>query len=329
MFIFLICTERSGSNFLTSLAGGFPDVSAPPPTHLFRLFANTRAQYGDLQREENWKTLVDDIVENHAAKLGTWHTSIDRTELLRKVTRRDAFELLRLIYHKEALADGASRSFVKENQTHTFAEALADFFPDSQFVMMVRDPRDVASSWVRTDSIPGGVQKAIDTWHRDQTEALPVFRKLDSAGRAHFLRYEDLIAEPQTHLKALARFMGIAYDDSVLEYYRDPRTRANAERIEAWQNTGRPIMRDNAGGYRRVLSDTDVRYIELRCARLMQRFGYPTESAIDTDAIDRAELARLEGQLTPGRYQIEDDREMEIRKRRLDAIHRVLARRLT
>ncbi len=234
MFVFLICSERSGSNFITNLAGGFPAVSAPPPTHLFRLFANTRSQYGDLTRDRNWNTLADDVVENLNAKLGTWRTSVDAAELLGHARCRHPFELLRLAYEKEAQADGASHCFVKENHTHTFAAELLDFFPDCRFVMMVRDPRDVASSWVRTDSIPGGVRKAVDTWQQDQAGALPVFEDLQASGRGLFLRYEDLIARPRQKLQTLAAFMGIPFDESVFDFHRDPRTRANAARIRAW-----------------------------------------------------------------------------------------------
>jgi hypothetical protein len=218
-------------------------------------------------------------------------------------------------------------SFVKENQTHTLATTLLDAYPDARFVMMIRDPRDVAASWVLTDSIAGGVQRAVDVWLKDQSEAEPVYGALHQRGRAARLRYEDLIAAPRRHLEALADFMGVPFDESVFEFYRKPRTRANAERIEAWANIKRPIMHTNAGKYRNTLSATDIRYVELRCGELMQRFGYAPE----TDAANRAdvptEIERLLPHVSPGRFVVEDDRERAIRDRRRAALNRVLARR--
>ena len=88
-----MCTERSGSNLLTSLAGAFQGMSAPPPTHLFRIFAHNRSNYGDLTNDRNWRVLVEDVVENFGAKLGLWNTEIAFDELV-TTTPRDAFELL-------------------------------------------------------------------------------------------------------------------------------------------------------------------------------------------------------------------------------------------
>lgn len=329
MFVFLICTERSGSNFITNLVGGFPTVSAPPPTHLFRLFANARSHYGDLARDRNWEILIGDVVENLNAKLGTWRTTVTADELQRQARRRDPFELLRLIYEKEAAADAAAHSFIKENHTHRFAATLANAYADCRFVMMVRDPRDVASSWLRTDSIPGGVREAVDTWETDQREALPVFEALQTQGRVLFLRYEDLIAEPRSQLEVLADFIGIPFDESVFEFYRNTRTQANAARISAWRNTQRPIMQDNAGSYRRTLSQADIRYVELRCAALMRNFGYDLETVGSDSESDHEEIESLAAQVNPGRYRIDSEQEAAIRKRRLDALERVLARRLT
>jgi hypothetical protein len=322
-----MCTERSGSNLLTSLAGAFQGMSAPPPTHLFRIFAHNRSNYGDLTNDRNWRVLVEDVVENFGAKLGLWNTEIAFDELV-TTTPRDAFELLRCIYAQEAQVDAAVNSFVKENHTYQFAETLARYFADCRFVFLVRDPRDVASSWVRTDSIPGGVEKAVDTWVEDQTGTLAVCDVLRREERVFMLRYEDLISQPGTQLNALADFFGLPFTDSIFDFYKHPRTSANAERIQAWKNIGRPIMRDNSGEFERVLSDSEIRYVELRCGRLMERFGYAlrlsSNAVFDTD-----EVERLRPHLNVGRYVIDAPAELAIRQRRLMAIKRVVERRLT
>ncbi len=88
-------------------------------------------------------------------------------------------------------------------------------------------------------------------------------------------------------------------------------------------------MNDNAGGYRSSLTGTDVRYIELRCGKLMRHFGYPLDNDVTSGAPGEAEAERLEPGLSPGRYVVEDAHEVGIRQRRLEAMQRVLGRRLT
>ena len=327
MLVFLMSTERSGSNFLTSVAGGLAGISAPPPTHLFRIFANNRINYGDLDNDANWKILIDDVVENFDAKLGVWQTSVDAEELL--AAPRDVFELLRLIYEKEARADAATQSFVKENHTHLFAPFLSERFPDSRFVHLVRDPRDVASSWLQTGSIPGGVEEAVETWLDDQVGSLAVAVRLSSTGRLFRLRYEDLISRPKPYLTSLANFLDVPFDGSVFDYYKHPRTVANAQRITAWRNIERPIMRGNSGNYLESLSAADIRYVELRCHNLMREFGYISSEAVTHTEGVATELDRLRPALSRGRCVIDAPGEVAIRRRRLAAIKRVVERRLT
>jgi hypothetical protein len=322
-------TERSGSNLLTSLAGALPGISAPPPTHLFRLFLSNLRNYGDLSNDLNWRTLIEDVVENFDAKLGLWHSAVDADSLMVAATDRNVLGLLRMIYAQEAQSDDAAHSFVKENHTHSFALTLLEYFADCRFVHLVRDPRDVASSWVNAESIPGGVEKATQTWIEDQTGTETIRRSLRPAGRLLRLRYEDLVSQPVPQLTALADFMGVPFHDSALDFYTRPRTIENAERIRAWENIKRPIMRNNMGAYAQTLTTEDIRYIELRCRDLMQEFGYVARSASGTSKRDEGEeIESLTPRLSRGRYSTQDTDEAAIRLRRLAAIRRVLERRL-
>ena len=264
-FIFLICTERSGSNFITSLLNGHSAISGPPPTHLFRLFGANASNYGDLSCDDNWETLVEDVALNFSCQLGVWNTSIESNELMQKAEQRSAAELLRVIYEQEAAFDGADYIFVKENHTWRFVPFLDTHFRECRYLFMVRDPRDVAASWVTTAGIPGGVKKAVDTWETDQTAGYFVYHQMLRSGRIHFVRYEDLVNDTERSLHAVLDFIGASYEEKILDFYMHYRTIRNADQIDAWKNLSKPVLRNNTGKYRDVLSKDDLRYIELRC----------------------------------------------------------------
>jgi hypothetical protein len=331
LFTFLLCSERSGSNFVTSLVGAHPLVCAPSPSHLFRLFGTNSGKYGNLQNDPNWNILIDDVVLNFNCKLGVWQTGITADELRKGSHRRSAAELLRVIYEKEASAKGATRIFVKENNTHLFVPFLLTHFPGCRFVLMVRDPRDVAASWLTTDTIAGGVEKAVKTWMQDQAAFISLYYQMRDSGRMLLLHYEDLIEMPERMLEAVCGFLDIPYAESMLEFFRQPATVANAERIEAWANLTRPVMTDNAGKHKSVLTDSERRYVELACSALMSEVGY--RSNIERDVLSEEEtmreLAELRKQLRPGGYRIREEKEQEIRRRRLNAINIVLERNLS
>lgn len=328
-FAFLICSERSGSNLITSLLNGHSRISAPPPSHMFRLFATNAANYGTLTRDDNWQLLLQDVMAAFAHQLGSWNTAPDLDSLAARPLDRSVLAPVAALYRDEAAHDGAATVFVKENHTARFAEVLRARMPGCRFVWMVRDPRDVAVSYLTTDGIPGGVARAVEVWLGDQTETLALQARLAADGILHALRYEDLLADTPGTLAGIAAHLGLDYEDRMLEFHRDARTRRNAARIDAWQNLARPVQSGNTGKYRQVLTEAEIEYVERRCAAQMQALGYGRE--IFTAAPGPGDAARaeaLEPALRPGSYRLDTAAEAEIRARRLAVIETVTSRRL-
>lgn len=289
------------------MVGGHSEVSGPPPSHQFRLFGLNCDNYYPTSNDENWDAFVTDFVDAAAHMIGDWDSRIDAAGLRRACPDRTIAGALRYLYAGERKR-GERISFVKENYTYLIVPFLLANWPDAKFVYQVRDPRDVAASWVTTFQAKGGVAEAVETWRNDQRESLRRFRQIRSSGRTAFLRYEDLIAEPETSMRKLCRAIGIDFDSNMLEYHADDRVRRNAGKVSGWKNLAKPVLGGNAGKYKASLSDPDIRFVELSCAPLMGTFGY----AFDTDAASvspekaRAEieelLPRLSGSLAGQTY---------------------------
>lgn len=326
-FVFLVCSERSGSNFITSLMNGHEAICGPPPSHLFRLFGTNMERYGDLQQDDNWEQLLADFSQAFAAILGVWNSSADKEELASAVSRRTGAALLQYIYEKEASLDKATHVFVKENRTYSFAPFLMGHLPESRFLLSVRDPRDVALSWKTTKTIPGGVKEAVDNWTTDQSGALSLYGQLSGTDRCKLVRYEDILSNTVATVTEILRWMGLEFSDDILQFHRDDRTRLNAARIAAWDNLAAGILRDNHAKYLDGLSHSEILYVELRCQALMSVFGYqPSEPAIPMDDAEREEKIRqLEASLDNCDYVL-DPSEEAIRQKRLRAIQNVLNR---
>ena len=323
-FAFLICSERSGSNFIVSLMNGHPEISGPPSSHLFRLFGLNAHNYYPTSHAENWQAFVDDLTTARANMLSEWETEISAAELISACPNQTIRAALDYIYTKECRAD-ERLSFVKENYTYLVSNFLLANWPDAHFVYMVRDPRDVAASLVKMGTF-GGVKQAAEFWQRDQQKSVIAFRQIQSAGRALQIRYEDLVSDTPAIAKRLCEHVGVDYDPVMLEYYKDKRTLKNAGRNHAWGNIAKPVMTGNFGKYKKTLSPADIRYVELMCFEHMQTFGYE----LDTDAADlsaedrRKALAELEHKLTKGAAEKQiPAAEQIIRDNRLALIERV------
>lgn len=276
-FDFLVATERSGSNFITKIFNSHSQVCGPSPTHLIRIFVRNRKNYGDLKIRGNWKMLTGDIAELLKNQLGTWVTTWTSSKLQKVVPERSLASIIRTIYEEEAKSLGKGRVIIKENQAAMLVPFIINVFPDSLFLHLVRDPRDVALSWKHSLNHPGGIMQASQTWQSDQIQAAMVYGSLYDAGSCMVVRYEDIIMEPEKTLRKICSFVGIEFEKGMLEFYTDDVTKKNSMRVKDWENLARPIMESNSGKFRRGLSSEENQWIEMICASEMKRYGYPIE----------------------------------------------------
>lgn len=325
-FIFLLCSERSGSNFVTKVLDAHPEVCGPSPSHVIRTFAPNLWRYGDLDTG-GWRLLCEDISDYLHAGLGVWRTGWTPQDLADAVERPRLGDLIAAIYRREAAAHDKRLIMVKENQCAELLAFLVTWFPAAKYLFVVRDPRDMALSVKRSPATHGGVAQAAALWQRDQRANLTARAILDATGRIHTTRYEDILADPDDRLADVCRFLGLEFSERMLHFNEQELTRANADRVDAWRNLSQPIMRSNSGNYRDGLSELETRYVEAVCAVEMPYFGYtpdydgsePLESlTTGLDEYERAEEPPRSGALSA--------EEIAVRELRRAVIERILSR---
>lgn len=126
----------------------------------------------------------------------------------------------------------AGSVLVEKNPRHALrVPFLAEIFPDSRFVHVVRDGRDTACSlvpgcggeewrhlrppdWRSLMAEHTGVERCARVW-RDVVE----IALADLASRPHLqLRYEDLVGDPVTTSRRLFAWIGLPYDAAALAF---------------------------------------------------------------------------------------------------------------
>jgi hypothetical protein len=273
-FAFLICSERSGSNLITKIMDAHPEVCGPSPYHLIRASAPTLYRYGDLTIDRNWSTLIEDTVNLFHCMIARWRIELTVESLQEAVQQRTLAALIRWIFEQEARANRKQRLFVKENHSYSFLPFLISNFPESRFVYLVRDPRDMASEWKITGALPGQIRTAALQWQIDQRHSLAAYGFLKDLDKIHLVKFEDLLQRTEDTLQILCTFLGIDYSERMLEFHHNRMTITNAEQQGAWADLGRPIMKDNFNLFRQRLSEAEIMYVEAICSDEMERLGY-------------------------------------------------------
>jgi hypothetical protein len=273
-FFFLMSSERSGSNLLTKLLNGHSKICGPSTKHIINPVARNLFRYEPLNRVDNWNELLSDIHRLMEAGFSVWKKSFSLEDLKQLGPIGDPVSLLRNIFTEEAGANGKLHVFIKENHIYEFFPFLLINFPEAKFVYLIRDPRDMALSWKKNPSHPGGVVKAARQWQKDQQYFLGIYNELRKVGKAHFLRYEELIEAPEEQLKQVLHSLGLSFEAATLEFYRDDLTQINAGRQSAWSNLSKGILSDNKNKFVDGLSMEEVTCIEKICYFEMKQLGY-------------------------------------------------------
>ena len=292
---FLMCSERSGSNFITKLMNGHSKVCGPSTKHILNPVARNLFRYEPITDVENWKELVKDIYNLISVSFSVWKRNYTINDLFMMADPGDIAGLLEKIYTSEAKANGKKNVFIKENHVYEFLTFLLYNFPDAKYVYQVRDPRDMALSWKKDPNHPGGVIKAARQWKLDQQNTLKNHNVLVKMDKSILIKYEHLTKSPDKILPILLKFLGLEYEESILQFNNDQLTLENSKREAAWNNLSKGIITNNSNKYKNELSYDEIKAIEKICFPEMFYFDYKPEfSEIELQEFQETKILEIE-----------------------------------
>ena len=153
-------------------------------------------------------------------------------------------------------------------------------FPDARFVHLIRDGRDAALSFL---TVPDGIMT--EGWGHPHdasgfacqwaTEVRAARALGEHVGPQRYLelRYEQLVAEPETELRRVCAFAGLEYDDAMLEYVGQTESarKEHQQRLKEPPRVGVRDWRTEMGGEARAA-------FEAVAGDLLDELGYEVEA---------------------------------------------------
>lgn len=145
------------------------------------------------------------------------------------------------------MAPGAERIANKAIGNTRIAGLIARLFPRTRIIHIRRDPRDVAISCYmgafNNDAMPWTTKLDWVAKAYEQSERLMAHWKETLGVPILEVRYEDLVADPQTQLPRVIEFLGLPWDDACREFYKTKRTL----RTLSYDQVNRPLYTSSAG----------------------------------------------------------------------------------
>lgn len=272
--IFLLSLPRSGSTLLQRLLAAHDDVStAPEPWILLPQVYALRergafAEYGQVPASRAIREFAQGLPNGEDDYFDELRTFVTR------------------LYAKASRGKG-SYFLDKTPRYHFIVDDLFRLFPGGKFVFLWRNPLAVVASIVETW---GGGKWDLERWRHDLFDGVSAlasgFERY--ADRAHALRFEDLVTNPDDSLGPLFDYLALPYDPSIATNFAavqldarmgdrvgtDRYTALSTEPLDKWKSVTSTVVRKRwCADYLRTIGEHRLSVMGYELQGLLDELG--------------------------------------------------------
>ena len=280
--VFVLGCARSGTSLTCRLLLDHLGVNFGTESQFIIRYSRRLRYYGDLRVGANMRRLLNDISRERffARTRHNFGFVFDIDRALLSVSEPTYAGALSAVFEQFAKTKGLPRWGDKTPEYNRHLNVLAGLFPVAQFVHVVRDPRDVATSYFKAGFGPKSAYEAAVHW-RDAVTRVRTFGAAVSREQFLELRYEDLLDDPSSTLGRVASFLGITNHAELVA--------GIAERLRVQVRSG------NSNKWRAGLDRRDLACIETVARAAMSELAYVPVTS-DASRIGPLERARWRAQ---------------------------------
>lgn len=196
-----------------------------------------------------------DILKERAVM--QWKLKIDLDEFFNEFNHVDYTEIINRLHMKRAEKKGLTL-WGDKTPTYTLDfDIIYKLFPESPYIYIVRDGRDVALSFIRSPYGDHNVYCCAEFWKRiNATDH--ILEKIKEKNRLFFLRYEELLENADTIVPELYEFLSEPYDDKEMSKLLSK------------------IRKNNYNKWQREMSRRQVKVFEKIASNTLRKYGYET-----------------------------------------------------
>lgn len=272
--IFIVGCPRSGTSLLRDLLRAHPNLTFPAASFFIpRLYK----AYGEPRNPAEVRKLVGIILRIDWVR--RWELELTPSEF---ASCRSYADIVSCLFGLWARKEGKRRWGDKTPDNIVEIPTIMEIFPSAKIIHIYRDGRDVAVSWMKAGYRVHNLFTAASRW-----------KQWVGAGRAagatipanyREVRYETLLAQPETTLREICDFLEEEYYPEMLVpnhlFRRD---------YPSWIGTREPthvshgeVLRSNCGKWKTAMSHSEQVLFESVAGDLLRELGYETGAPVRT-----------------------------------------------
>jgi len=286
---FIIGNPRSGTSLFRLLLTSHSNIHIPPESGFMIWWQRVYKDWTWSDDTIKLDTFLSDLFTSKKFEF----MELDRQGLfdfLNKQQPRNYADISQMIYKYHAIKAGKETALIgdKNNFHLKHIADLDQLFPKAKFVHIIRDGRDVATSYIdmsKIDSqsdyrprLPSAVADIATEWHNNIHSVQNGFSRLPTS-RFLEIRYEDLVLDTENTLTKVCAFLGQVYEPAMLDFYlQNQETKLEPDEFMAWKARTRGKIDSSAIGKWQNLSQDDIANFEKICGDILQNYNYSLSS---------------------------------------------------
>ena len=267
--IFVVGCGRSGTTLLRRFLNQHPQVGIP----LESLFI---VDYLRASPRIPIERMLGMLVRE--PELAEWGVRPTLAELKGSPTAAEAIDRLHRLY---LAPRGKVRWGQKTPRFVRHLPLLQAHFPEAGFVHLVRDPRAVAASLIRSNVHRSTAYYAARRWRMDVDFGLA----FEQASPQRILRvgYEELVANPERVLRKVCQFCDLEFDPTMMASPQGGGPEYSSFYSQIHANVDRPATPEFVDRWAGELTDQQVALIESVAGERLEQLGYARTAAVPAE----------------------------------------------
>ena len=272
--IFMIGTQRSGSNLLRLMLNQLDEVASPHPPHILERIAPLLESYDSLEIAKNFSLLVDDVCRLVELNPVEWSGIVlDRTNITSRCKEKSLVAVYGAVYDVFTEHKGAQSWCCKSLANIAYIDMLESYFDKPKYIYLYRDGRDVALSFQKAVVGEKHIYNIAKEWSATQEMAIRLRNNIKSS-RLINISYEELTDNPEATAKKLCKFMGVKYSAKMHDFHTGNEAVNAAKSSSLWGNVTKPVMSNNSKKYCTEMSEQEIIIFESVAGHVLDELGY-------------------------------------------------------
>jgi hypothetical protein len=257
--LILVGSGRSGTTYLTRVLRDTMDYGfSAEPKFIVKKLLNLE-QFGNLEEDENFERLLKQIYNSHSFDVlrGAKGVPTNYEELKGHIEQRDFEHIIYGALDYISFKRGNTKRCFKDPNALRYISLLAETFPQSKFLHIYRDGRDVAKSTKNFNWGGNNIYVNAIEWAKYITLARKEGNKLGES-RYLELKFEDMVINPENAANEIVKFLG-EKEESKVQLFELFNKTLDSNKIYRWMSN---------------YSEEDLKLFENVAGKELKEFGY-------------------------------------------------------